>query len=208
MGKYGSYEQSRSLNRRHCPRKRRGFSSTSFAITASPCPRRRISTAALGTASGSLWPQSQAQLSQSRSVAGGLEHIHRARRGAFGLRVKRDAGPEAGVQHHADGVLLDVVNDDAARAGSAAPLAAHPGSGASLSTCLRGAAYGPGSTGRAPPPVAHAPRGCAVRSACFCSGRFRRSRGRSRRSRNSGIIARTSSRQAEVLGFLRVDAEP
>jgi hypothetical protein len=49
-------------------RKRWGFSKEIAAIVRGEWPRRRISCCALGTANGSLWPQSPAELIHSRSV--------------------------------------------------------------------------------------------------------------------------------------------
>ena len=42
-----------------------------------------------------------------------FDHVDGARRGAFGLRVKGNAGPKPGVEDEVDGVFLDVVDDDA-----------------------------------------------------------------------------------------------
>ena len=44
---------------------------------------------------------------------GGLEHIDGAGWGALGVWIEGDAGPEACVEDHAEGVLFDVVDDDA-----------------------------------------------------------------------------------------------
>ena len=44
-----------------------------------------------------------------------LIHVDRAGRRGFRLRVKRDARPETRVQHHCDGVLFHMVDDDAPR---------------------------------------------------------------------------------------------
>ena len=51
----------------------------------------------------------------------GFEDIDGARRGAFRFRVKRDARPESGLQHQADGVLLHVIDNDPRRIHSRVP---------------------------------------------------------------------------------------
>src|SRR5688500_10287272 len=50
-----------------CDRNRIGFRYSTASTKSALCPRRRISIAVFGTASGSLTPQSQAELSQMRS---------------------------------------------------------------------------------------------------------------------------------------------
>ena len=55
-------------NRPDCDRNASGFPKLTFATAASAWPRSRISARALGTASGSLRPQSPAELIQSLSV--------------------------------------------------------------------------------------------------------------------------------------------
>ena len=42
-----------------------------------------------------------------------LQHVDGAVQGAFALGIERDAGPEAVIEHMVDGVLLDMVDDDA-----------------------------------------------------------------------------------------------
>jgi hypothetical protein len=42
-----------------------------------------------------------------------LQHVDGAVGRAFALGIERDAGPEAVIEHMVDGVLLDVVDDDA-----------------------------------------------------------------------------------------------
>ena len=56
----------RTVKRGFCERKRMGFSWMSASMISSEWPRRRISIAVFGTASGSLRPQSQALFSQTR----------------------------------------------------------------------------------------------------------------------------------------------
>src|SRR5207247_3451711 len=48
-------------------------------------------------------------------VAIDFNHIDGARRRALGFRIKCHAGPHARIQHELDGVLLDVIDDDALR---------------------------------------------------------------------------------------------
>jgi tetratricopeptide (TPR) repeat protein len=55
-------------NLAHCAKNARGFSKTTFRIRPSSCPRRRISKMNSGTASGSLCPQSPAELTMTRSA--------------------------------------------------------------------------------------------------------------------------------------------
>src|SRR5439155_4961442 len=55
-------------NRGHWPKKASGLSRTILRMVASSCPRDRISKMNSGTARGSLWPQSPAELTMTRSV--------------------------------------------------------------------------------------------------------------------------------------------
>ena len=56
-------------------------------------------------------------------VASGVafENVDRAGRRAFGFRVERDPAPEPGIKNHSDGVLLHVIDKDAARLDALGP---------------------------------------------------------------------------------------
>ena len=91
-----------------------GFSKITFSINDSSWPRRRISQAVRGTASGTLGPQSQAASHQSRSLPK-RSIMSIARAGEHLLSGYKVMPPQCPVQHHADGVLLNVINHHALR---------------------------------------------------------------------------------------------
>ena len=96
----------------HWPKKARGFSNTTRRIRASSWPRDRISKMNSGTASGSLWPQSPAEFTSSRS--GPYCSTRSAARAGVHLviGIEGHPGPVPGVERGADRVLLDVVDAD------------------------------------------------------------------------------------------------